>query len=64
MGRRAAARLAWSLAGLSFLLCAASIVLYVATGAVQPPSSWGTSGYSAVLTFFLPFLAFPRGGPR
>ena len=62
MGGRAAARLAWPLAGLSLLLCAASIVLYVATGAVQPPSSWGTGGYSAVLTFFLPFLAFPLVG--
>lgn len=62
MGRRAAARLAWSLAGLSFLLCVARIVLYVATGSVQPPSSWGTGGYSAVLTFFLPFLAFPLVG--
>ena len=62
MGRRAAARLAWSLAGLSLLLCAASIVLYVATGSVQPPSSWGTGGDSAVLIFLLPFLAFPLVG--
>lgn len=62
MGRRAAARLAWSLAGLSLLLCAASIVLYVATGSVQPPSSWGTGGYSGVLIFLLPFLAFPLVG--
>ncbi len=62
MGRRATARLAWSLAGLSLLLCAASIVLYVATGSVQPTSSWGTGGDSGVLIFLLPFLAFPLVG--
>ena len=62
MGRRVAAWLAWSLAGLSLLLCAASIVLYVAAGSGQPPSSWGTGGNSAGLTFFLPFLAFPLVG--
>lgn len=61
-GRRAAAWLAWSLASLSFLLWVASIVFYIATGSGQPPSSWGTGGYSAVLTFFLPFLSFPLVG--
>jgi hypothetical protein len=54
--------LAWSLAGLSLLLCAASIVMYVATRSVQPPSSWGTGGDSGVLIFVLPFLAFPLVG--
>jgi hypothetical protein len=62
MGYRATSRLAWSLAGLSLLLCAATIVLYVATGSVRPLSSWGTGGTSAVLIFLLPFLAFPLVG--
>ena len=53
--------LAWSLAGLSLLLCAASLVLYVATRA-ETPSSWGTGGDSGVLIFVLPFLAFPLVG--
>jgi hypothetical protein len=50
------------LAGLSLLLCAASIVLYVAARSVQPPSNWGTGGDSGVLIFVLPFLAFPLVG--
>ncbi len=62
MGGRAAVWLAWSLAALSLLLCAASIVLYVAAGSVQPPSNWGTGGHSAVLVLVLPFLAFPLVG--
>jgi len=62
MSIRAASWLAWSLAALSLLLCAASIVLYVATRSVQPPPSWGTGGDSAVLFVVLPFLAFPLVG--
>ena len=62
MSHRAPSWLAWSLAGLSLLLCAASIVVYVATRSVQPPSSWGTGGDSGVLIFVLPFLAFPLVG--
>ena len=62
MSRRTAARLAWSLCALSLLLCAASIVLYVATRSVQPPSNWGTGGDSAVLIVVLPFLTFPLVG--
>lgn len=62
MSHRGSSWLAWSLAGLSLLLCAASIVLYVATGSVQPPSNWGTGGASAVLVLVLPFLAFPLVG--
>ena len=62
MGRRATSWLAWALAGLSLLLCAASIVLYVAAGSVQPPSNWGTGGHSAVLVLVVPFLAFPLVG--
>ena len=62
MRSRAAGWLAWSLAGLSLVLCVATIVLYVATRAVQPPPTWGTSGDSAVLVFVVPFLAFPIVG--
>ncbi len=62
MGGRAAVWLAWSLAALSLLLCAASIVVYVAAGSVQPPSNWGTGGHSAVLVLVVPFLAFPFVG--
>jgi hypothetical protein len=57
-----AAWIAWSLAGLSLVLCAAAIVLLVATRSVQPPSSWGTGGLSVVLYVYLPFLAFPLVG--
>jgi len=59
---RAAYWLAWSLAGLSLVLCSAGIVLYLATRSVQPPSSWGTGGLSVVLYVYLPFLAFPLVG--
>jgi len=62
LSRRAAAWLAWTLATLSLLLCGAGIVLYLATLSVQPPSSWGTGGLSAVLYVYLPFLAFPLVG--
>ena len=62
MSTRAAAWLAWSLAGLSVAMSAASVALYIATRSVQPPSSWGTGGLSAVLIFLLPFLAFPLVG--
>ena len=62
MGTRAAVWLAWALAALSLLLCAASIALYVAAGSVQPPSNWGTGGHSAVLVLVVPFLAFPFVG--
>ena len=62
MSARAAAWLAWSLAGLSVAMSAASVALYIATRSVQPPSSWGTGGDSAVLIFVLPFLALPLVG--
>src|SRR5829696_3142409 len=59
---RAATWLAWSLAALSLVLCAAAIALYLVTLPVQPPSSWGTGGLSAVLYAYLLFLAFPLVG--
>src|SRR3712207_6308112 len=62
MSRRTASWLAWSLATLSLVLCFAAIGLYLATLPVQPPSSWGTGGLSAVLYVYLPFLAFPLVG--
>ncbi len=62
MSSRAISWLAWSLAGLSVVLAAASIVLYVATRSVQPPSSWGTGGIITHFVFVLPFLAFPVVG--
>ena len=62
MSTRAASWLAWSFAGLSVAMAAASVVLYFVTRSVQPPSSWGTGGLSAVLIFLLPFLAFPVVG--
>ena len=60
--RRTATWLAWSLATLSLVLCVAAIGLYLATLPLQPPSSWGTGGLSAVLYVYLPFLAFPLVG--
>ena len=62
MSARATTWLAWSLAGLSVVMSAASVALYIATRSVQPPSSWGTGGDSAVLILLLPFLAFPMVG--
>ena len=62
MSRRTAAWLAWSLAGLSLAMSAASAALYIATPSVQPPSNWGTGGDSGVLIFVLPFLTFPLVG--
>ena len=62
MRPRTASWLAWSLATLSLVLCVAAVGLYLATLPVQPPSSWGTGGLSAVLYVYLPFLAFPLVG--
>src|SRR3712207_1823493 len=62
MSTRRTAWLAWSLAVLSLVLCAAAIGLYLATRSLHPPSSWGTGGDSAVLIFVLPFLTFPLVG--
>jgi hypothetical protein len=53
---------AWSIAGLSFVGFAATVVLYVAIRPVMPPSAYGTGGDSAVVIFVVPFLAFPVVG--
>jgi hypothetical protein len=62
MSLRAAAWLAWSLAGLSFALFAATIALYIPARSMQVPSAWGTGGDSGQLISLLPFLAFPIVG--
>jgi hypothetical protein len=63
MSTRAAAWLAWALAGLSVAMFVANVVLYFLTRSVHPPSSsWGTGGLSVVLIFGVPFLAFPLVG--
>jgi hypothetical protein len=62
MSRRTATWLAWSLGALSVVMFVAAVVLYFVTRSVQPPSSWGTGGLSAVLIFLVPYLAFPVVG--
>src|SRR4028118_2131058 len=62
MSRRTSAWLAWSLAGLSFALFAATIALYIPARSMQVPSPWGTGGDSGQLISLLPFLAFPVVG--
>src|ERR671916_1770653 len=54
--------LAWSLAGLSFALFAATIALYIPARSLEVPSPWGTGGDSGQLIDLLPFLAFPVVG--
>src|ERR687894_589796 len=66
MNLRAAAWLAWSLAGLSVAMFLASVALTIMSlyGAPAPraPSTWGTGGLIGGLVIFLPFLAFPLVG--
>jgi hypothetical protein len=62
MSRRTSAWLAWSLAGLSFALFAATIALYIPARSMQVPSPWGTGGDSGQLISLRPFLAFPVVG--
>jgi hypothetical protein len=63
MSARAAAWLAWSLAGLSVAIFLASVALYIPSLAVapdaHPSSTWGTVGG---LLLLVPFLAFPLVG--
>jgi hypothetical protein len=61
-GARVAFWLSWSLAAFSLVLFAASWVFYILTRAVEPPTTWGTGGDSAVLVFLAPFLPFPLVG--
>jgi hypothetical protein len=60
MRPRAAAWLAWSLAGLSVAMFLASVVLYVLANSSQEATS--TSGALSDLLIYVPFLAFPIVG--
>jgi hypothetical protein len=66
MSLRAAAWLAWSLAGLSVAMFLASVALTIMSlygaPATRSPSTWGTGGLIGGLVIFLPFLAFPLVG--
>ena len=62
MSVRAAAWLAWSLAGLSVAMFVATVVLSFLARSVLPPASWGTGGLSVILIFGVAFLAFPIVG--
>ncbi len=63
---RAAAWLAWSLAGLAVAMFLASAALTIMSlygaPATRSPSTWGTGGLIGGLVIFLPFLAFPLVG--
>ena len=62
MSRRTSAWLAWSLAGLSFAMFAATIALYIPARSMQVPSPWGTGGDSGQVISLLSFLVFPVVG--
>nr|MDQ3642707.1 hypothetical protein [Actinomycetota bacterium] len=62
MSPRAAAWLAWSLAGLSFVMFAASLVLYVLARSAQAPGGLAASRTVLDLLVSVPFLAFPVVG--
>jgi hypothetical protein len=58
VSRRAAARLAWSLAGLSLAMFVASVALWLLARSTHVPSSWGADlsvGGMLVMVLFLPF---------
>ncbi len=62
MGVRAAAWLAWSLAGLSVVMFVPLVGLYVLARAAQSPGNWVTVGSVSDMLSFVPFLAFPLVG--
>jgi hypothetical protein len=63
MSRRAAAWLAWSLAGLSVAMFVISIALTISSSYLAPATQpSGTGGTLADLLLFVPFLAFPIVG--
>ena len=59
---RAAAWLAWALAGLSVAMFVASVALHLPARSAPVPSSWGTSQNLSGLLLIVPFLAFPLVG--
>jgi hypothetical protein len=62
MSHRAAAWLAWSLAGLSVAMFLASVTLYVLARSAQSSGNWVTVGTVSDLLVFVPVLAFPLVG--
>ena len=62
MSSRAAAWLAWSLAGLCVAMFLASVALYVLARSAQVPSSLGASRTVIDQLVFVPILAFPIVG--
>ena len=62
MSLRAAAWLAWSLAGLSVAMFVVSVALYVLARSAPVPGSGGASRTVSGLLIFVPFLAFPLVG--
>jgi hypothetical protein len=62
MSTRAAARLAWSLAGLSVALFAASVVLWILARSAQVPESWDANITVASMLGQVSFLAYPLVG--
>ena len=66
MSPRAAARLAWALAGLSVAMFVGGCLLTVLSLSDAPATSasgdWGTASQLGGLLLFLPFLAFPLVG--
>jgi hypothetical protein len=62
MSGRIAPWLAWSLAGVSLILCVAAILLYIPTLSVQTPTSWGTGAVIVFLTVLGPGPIAGLGG--
>jgi hypothetical protein len=62
MSRRAAAWLAWALAGLSVAMFVSAIALHVLARSLDSPGEWNTLGAVGRVLSFLPFLAFPLVG--
>jgi hypothetical protein len=62
MSARAAARLAWSLAGLCVALFAASVVLWVLARSARVPEGWDANITVASMLGQLSFLAYPLVG--
>src|SRR5215218_9961362 len=62
MSRRAAAWLAWALAGLSVAMFVSAIALHVLARSLDSSGEWNTLGAVGRVLSFLPFLAFPLVG--
>jgi hypothetical protein len=62
LSTRAAAWLAWSLAGLSVAMFIAYVALYVLAQSAQSPNNWVTVGTVSDMLRYVTFLAFPLVG--